>query len=90
MALVTLRNPGTHATVADVPMLVDTGADVTLLPQAMVEQLGVAIETSAGYELKGFDGHLSVAHSVEADLLFLSRAFKGRFLLIGDSCGAGA
>jgi hypothetical protein len=35
----------------------------------------------------GFDGNLSVAQFVEADLLFLSRAFKGRFLLINQEWG---
>ncbi len=27
--------------IADVPLLIDTGADVTLLPRAVVERLGV-------------------------------------------------
>ena len=30
------------ATVLDVPMLLDTGADVTLIPKSAVDQLGVA------------------------------------------------
>ena len=40
-----------------------------------------------GYQLMGFDGNLSVASSVEADVLFLSRAFKGRFLLTNENRG---
>jgi hypothetical protein len=32
VAYVTLRNPATGALLSDVPMLIDTGADTTLLP----------------------------------------------------------
>lgn len=77
----------TAAIVTDVPMLLDTGADVTLLPRAVVEYLGIAIDSSSGYQLMGFDGNLTVASSVTADLLFLSRAFNGRFLLITEDRG---
>jgi hypothetical protein len=40
-----------------------------------------------GYELMGFDGSVSVARVVRLDLLFLRRAFKGRFLLIDREWG---
>jgi hypothetical protein len=33
VAQVILRNPHSGATVSDVPLLVDTGADITLLPR---------------------------------------------------------
>lgn len=87
LASVTLRHPSTGATVSDVLMLLDTGADVSLLPQSFVAQLGVVVEGSEGYELMGFDGSVSVAPVVEVDLLFLRRAFKGRFLLINQEWG---
>jgi predicted aspartyl protease len=67
--------------------LLDTGADVTLLPQAFVEQLGISVDATEGYELKGFDGNVSIARVVEVDVLFLRRAFKGRFLLIEQEWG---
>ena len=87
-ARVTLRHPLSGATVSNVPMLLDTGADVTLLPQSFVEQLGISVAGSEGYyELMGFDGGVSVAQVVEVDLLFLRRAFKGRFLLINQEWG---
>jgi hypothetical protein len=87
LASVTLRHPSSGAAVSGVPMLLDTGADISLLPQAFVEQLGVGIEGGGGYELMGFDGNVSVAQVVEVDLLFLRRAFKGRFLLIQQEWG---
>lgn len=87
VATVTLRNPATGAVIADVRMLLDTGADVTLLPQTAVEQLGVNADASGGYELMGFDGRVSTTRAVSVDLLFLRRAFKGRFLLIDQGWG---
>jgi hypothetical protein len=87
LARVIIRNPLSGATVSDVPMLLDTGADVTLLPQAFIEQLGISVDSNEGYELMGFDGNVSVARVVEVDVLFLRRAFKGRFLLINQEGG---
>lgn len=87
LASVTIRHPLSGVTVSAVPMLLDSGADVTLLPQAFVEQLGIRIDSNEGYELMGFDGSVTVARVVEVDLLFLRRAFKGRFLLINQEWG---
>lgn len=87
LARVTLRHHSTGAVVPNVPMLLDTGADVTLLPQVAVEQLSISIDPNEGYELMGFDGSTSVARVVEVDLLFLRRAFKGRFLVINQEWG---
>lgn len=87
LARVTLRNPETRAIVADVPMLLDTGADVTLLPQNSVDRLGISVDPNEVYELMGFDGSVSVARVVRLDLLLLRRAFKGRFLLIDRESG---
>jgi hypothetical protein len=61
LARVTLHNLGNGATLADVPMLLDSGADVTLIPQASVDQLGVAVVPNKHYELMGFDGSTSLA-----------------------------
>lgn len=82
VAHVVLRNPHSEATVSDVPMLLDTGADVTLLPRTAVERLGVPLLPDQRYELMSFDGSKSFAPVVMMDLLFLQRAFRGRYLLI--------
>lgn len=87
LAKVSLRHPAKESIVADVAMLLDTGADVTLLPRRVVEQLGAEIIEDESYELQGFDGSLSTAQVVRVDLLFLRRAFKGRFLLIDQEWG---
>ena len=43
LAQVTLRHPGNGATRLDVPMLLDSGADVTLIPKTVIELLGATI-----------------------------------------------
>ena len=80
VALVTLRNPDDGATKAGVAMLLDTGADVTLLPQAIADELGL-IYSADGYELVGFGNHLSIARAVRAEIIFLGLTFRGQFLL---------
>ncbi|MBI2924976.1 MAG: retroviral-like aspartic protease [Verrucomicrobia bacterium] len=87
VALVTLRNAASAASVSDVPMLLDSGADVTLLPRLAVERLGLSLDPEAVYELLSFDGRRSSAQAVHADLVFLSRTFRGRFLLTDQACG---
>ena len=69
VATVTLRNPHSGATVSDVLLLLDTGADVTLLPRMMVERLGIPLVTDQRYELMGFDGSKSFAPVLVLDML---------------------
>ena len=71
LAKVVLRHPSSGAAVYDVPMLLDTSADISLLPLSYVERLGISIDGGESYELMGFDGRVSVARPVEVDLVFL-------------------
>ena len=87
LAKVVLRNPGTGATVSDAPMLLDSGADVTLVPRSCVELLSLEIEPAGGYELMGFDGRTSIVQVVQLDLHFLGRTFRGRYLLLDQEWG---
>ena len=82
LAQVTLRDMSTGATVPDVLLLIDTGADITLLPPPAVERLGVVPLANQQYVLRGFDGSTSLAPVVVVDMLFLRRAFRGRYLVI--------
>jgi Retroviral aspartyl protease len=81
LARVTLRNAGDGKTVSDVPMLIDSGADVTLIPHQSVTLLGAFIASDTSYEVMGFDGRKSTAQVVSLDLIFLRRTFRGRFLV---------
>jgi|SRR5262245_32887574 len=87
LARVSLRNRANGNTVSDVPMLIDTGADMTLLPQARVDELAMADSLDIKYELMGFDGRTSEARAAELDLIFQRRVFRGRFLITRQSVG---
>jgi hypothetical protein len=56
VAYVSVRDPATGASLSNVPMLIDTGADVTLFPASYVEQLGMKPVRDVAYEIQGFDG----------------------------------
>jgi len=86
VATVTIRNPATGASLSDVPMLIDTGADVTLLPRELVEGLGIESESEA-YEVQGYDGEIRLADAVKLEMIFLDRKFSGQFLLIDQTIG---
>jgi hypothetical protein len=86
VALVSVRSPDGNQSAMNVPMLIDSGADVTLLPDAVVATLGL-IGTGERYQLVAFDGSTSESESVSADLLFLGRRFRGRFLLTESEVG---
>ncbi len=86
VATVTLRHPATGASLSEVPMLIDTGADVTLLPRSYADRLGVETESKA-YEVQGYDGEISLADAVKLEMIFLEHKFTGQFLLIDQSIG---
>ena len=87
LAQVTLRNPSTGTAVSDVMLLLDSGADVTLLPRQAVEGLGITLVTGQGYEIAGFDGNRSFVPAVNLEMLFLKRLFKGQYLVIDEERG---
>lgn len=86
VAMVALRRPSGGQSVSDVPMLIDSGADVTLIPRSAIASLGL-VGTGQTYELMGFDGLSSEYESAQADLVFLKRRFRGRYLLIDAEIG---
>lgn len=86
-AHVILRNPDTGATYPDVPMLLDSGADISLIPQAIIPNLQLTIVPDRRYELIGFDGSTRLAQAVRAELVFCNRTYRGQFLLIDQDWG---
>ena len=87
VAHVTLKNRNTGVAWADVPMLLDTGADVTLVPLAVIDHLGLEASSTVQYELEGFGGSTSLAQVVHLELIFLRRTFRGQFLLVDQEWG---
>lgn len=87
IAYVTIRHPQTKASYSNVPMLLDTGADATLIPRQVINYLNVPIVANNEYELMGFDGTISVTPVVKLELVFCERTFRGQFLLIDETWG---
>jgi hypothetical protein len=82
LAMVVVKSDQLSITVEDVPMLLDTGADVSLLPRS---QLAPLLSPDARhYELESFDGTKSTAPAVIAELRLLGKSFRGQFLLIDN------
>ncbi len=86
VARVTLRGSGQGETVADVPMLLDTGADVSMVPRAAAEKLALRVSDER-FKLVGFDGGSSDAAAVDLELVFADRSFRGKFLVIDQEWG---
>ncbi len=63
-------------------MLIDSGADVTLVPQRVGGELGLSVTSNEYYELASFDDNKSVMPAVQLELVFCRRIFRGQFLLI--------
>jgi hypothetical protein len=86
IAQVSLR-AANGATEDNILLLLDTGADTTLLPRSAIARLGIAPDPALAYELIGFDGARSTAQAVDLDMIFLQKAFRGRYLLTDNDCG---
>lgn len=86
-ASVTLRSRPSGAVVENVLMLIDSGADVTLVPRNSGQLLNVESIEDELYELVGFDGSRSYAPVMQLQMIFLNRIFSGRFLLIDQEWG---
>ncbi len=87
LAHVTVRNPENGMEEREVPMLLDTGSDVTLVPQKHVAKLKLDLSAGRQYELAGFDDHKSYSQAVKLHLIFEEKTFRGEFLLIDQDYG---
>ena len=87
VARISLRNPETHETLGDIPMLIDTRADMTFIPRAAVANLDLQFSSGEDYKLKAFDGTSSAARAVRADMLFLGRTLRGLYLIRDSNSG---
>jgi hypothetical protein len=82
LALVVVKSQQTDTVIQDVPVLLDTGADVSLLPRSHVGAL--VTPDAQQYELQAFDGRKSTAPAITVELQFLGKSFRGKFLLSDD------
>lgn len=87
VAKVTLRNPETLESITHVPMLLDTGSDITLLPRVFCDKVGVAVSKTEYLELESFDRTTSIAFYVRLEFIFLNKLFRGNFLVFDQAEG---
>lgn len=88
VASLTLRTlDGRDQTISTVVVLIDTGADVTLLPRWAVEQLGLVPQADGGVQLAWFDGSTRTAESVECEASFHGGRFQGRYAVVDQPHG---
>ena len=88
VASLTLRTlDGRSQTLANVPAILDTGADVTLLPRWAIEQLRLIPLTDDSIKLAGFDGSTNSAELVEWEASFQGGRFQGRYAIIDQPHG---
>ena len=87
VALVTLRNPATGQTCDAIPMLIDSGADVTMIPERGASAIGMEVTSGSRYELVGVEGTSTSAPAVFLELRFLHWTFRGQFLITRQEYG---
>ena len=87
VALVTVRSPATEVSVSNVPVLLDSGADVSLLPREAIAGLIQTGQDFPQFELEAFDGTKSFAPAVQLEVHFLGKSFRGQFLVVDGQHG---
>lgn len=76
-----LRNPETLESTTDVPMLLDTGSDLTLIPREFCDIIGVEVSKTEFLQLESFDRTTGIFYYVRLDFIFLNKLFRGNFLV---------
>lgn len=87
LARVTLRAIPSRKTITNVAMLVDSGSDLTLIPETALAGLGETPSLEQRVVLEAFDGGITQAMTVELDLLFLGITFRGHLPVVQSKVG---
>jgi hypothetical protein len=87
IAMVSILNPANGRMATGIPMLLDSGSDITLIPQYLVEQLDLQVDSSISVGLVAFDGTRSRSGTVEIHVKYQSFGFRGRYVLTGERLG---
>lgn len=87
IAKIALREIETSKRLKDVQMLLDTGADISLLPISSVKNLGIIPLQNESYRLEGFDGSHIFSEVYYLQIIFLGKRFTGKFCVIDTEIG---
>ena len=86
VAEITLRNSITGKRIENVFVLLDTGADVSLLPLTAIEKLEIA-PSDAKINLIGFDNSQSVSEIYALQVIFLGKRLTGEYCATDSPVG---
>ncbi len=86
-ANVAVRDYISGDTVSDIPLLIDTGADVTILPRSYIEKFNIGLLTVGFMETESYGGTQITSPVVRVQMLFLNKKFGGEFMLTDNSWG---
>lgn len=86
-AKIALRKIETGERISDVFMLLDTGADISLLPSLSVKNLKIKPLQNETFELTGFYGGQKSVEVFYLQVIFLGKRFTGKYCLIDDEIG---
>jgi len=86
IAKIVLRNIETGERVKDVSVLLDTGADISLLPLSAINQLQIA-PSAETVNLIGFDETRSSSEIFRLQVIFLGKRLTGDYCSIDNEIG---
>jgi predicted aspartyl protease len=75
-----------NGSVRDVPLLIDTGADASVIPSSVASAAG-AETRSAQAAIQAYDGTLVQCEQAELTVEFSRFRFRGPFLVTETDCG---
>lgn len=87
VASVSFTNPKNEKSVVDVLLLIDTGADISVVPESLVSDLEAENLPGAKYKTISFDGAIGHHRAVDLEMNFLGKRFRGRFIVVSDDEG---
>ena len=86
VATVSVPDLASGATVDEVSMLLDSEADISALPKAVVDALALPVGDRA-YEVMAYDNCVRECPTVGAEVVFMRGHFKGRFIVLDNDVG---
>jgi hypothetical protein len=86
VAHVTVRNLESGASIDEVSMVLDSGADISALPRAVVESLRLP-QGDRTYDVMAYDNSVRSCQAVRAELTFMRGRFGGQFVVLDQDVG---
>ena len=87
IAIVTLLSVDGSVHVDDIPMLLDTGADASVVPLEAVTRLGLSFLPNRSLEIESYDGTKNKINLVQMSMKFCAKRFRGPFLVLDQPMG---